>query len=83
VKDLLCNWQVADRDEDGDIVVDEVGREMTSPCGNEPVAIYFERNPHRRRPDQPQDLTYPSCRIHDTKPRQKAADNLGYTREVL
>ena len=79
----LCNWQVAIKDEDGDVVTDEVGRDTFQDCGLDPVAIYFKKNPERRSPDQPTYLTYPACKRHDTKPRRQAADDLGYDRETL
>ena len=68
-----------------DAVFDEEGevKRGPGPCGGATTAIYFKPNPRRRQPDQPNELVYPSCAIHDTKRRQKAAEEQGFARIVV
>lgn len=74
---LVCTWQ-SDVPED-----DQLETFIPEQCGQEAVAIYWKKNPRRREPDQPRDLTYPSCKRHDTPSRRKAATEQGYNREAL
>lgn len=71
---MVCTWTVArpvDPDDDSKGVEDVA-------CARPAVAVFWRKNPKRRQPAEPLDLTYPSCKTHDTPARRRAAKDQGY-----
>jgi hypothetical protein len=74
---VTCTWQSSPGPDE------QLEAFTPTACGQPARAVYWRRNPKRKQPDQPQDLTYPACPTHDTPARQRAAADQGYNREVL
>ena len=65
--------EVLEEDEDGAIAA-----KPDHLCGKKASVVYAKKNPRHKEPDQPSELRYPRCKIHDTNEARRVAPAQGY-----